>query len=174
MKERILISMIAFIDKEAKPFSSTSLMDELETKSRILDRVMEYKEFLRQLMELWMFVPCGKDGRPLKEPYNYQRFLKMHSSLLVRQTVNPWTDEELENGDGIECLEYEKALERVIFEGFTKDRVEVDDIYERDEHIVHMHNDGVNPYRYIINDVPIEDFVKFNLTLTPNVIKDLL
>ena len=28
----------------------------------------EYAKFLRQLLELWMFVPCDKDGNVLEEP----------------------------------------------------------------------------------------------------------
>jgi hypothetical protein len=52
-------------------------------------KVHEYAKFLKQPLELWMFVPCDEDGNVLEEPELYN-----------------------------EVCEYQKAKERCFFEGF--------------------------------------------------------
>lgn len=32
------------------------------------DHIRNYAQFLKQQPELWMFVPCDEEGRPMKEP----------------------------------------------------------------------------------------------------------
>jgi hypothetical protein len=49
----------------------------------------KYVKFLKQPLELWMFVPCDEDGNVLEEPELYN-----------------------------EVCEYQKAKERCFFEGF--------------------------------------------------------
>lgn len=58
-----------------------------------LDKIREYAKFLKQKLELWMFVPCDENGNVLE--------------------VVPYY------ADGIEKVnEYKKAKGKVIFDGF--------------------------------------------------------
>ena len=33
--------------------------------------------FLKQKLQLWMFIPCNSKGEPLTEPKNYQTYLQL-------------------------------------------------------------------------------------------------
>jgi hypothetical protein len=59
--------------------------------------IRDYANFLKQPLELWMFVPCDEDGNVLEEP-------KDEGQTLVR----------LEK----DFKEYQQAKERCLFEGF--------------------------------------------------------
>ena len=62
-------------------------------KRTFKDLVLNYATFLKQPLELWMFVPCDKEGNVLEAVPYY--------------------------ADGIEKVnEYKKAKERCLFEGF--------------------------------------------------------
>ena len=50
-----------------------------------------YSKFLKQPLELWMFVPCDDNGNVLKEP-------------IINDSIKIWT--------------YQQAKERCLFEGF--------------------------------------------------------
>ena len=78
-----LISMVDYV-----------LEQDLETpKGRKISEIVKYGLFLKQPLELWMFVPCDKEGN-------------------VLEAVPYYTD-------GIEKVnEYKKAKERCLFEGF--------------------------------------------------------
>lgn len=68
------------------------------------DCVLNYAKFLKQSLELWMFVPCDEDGDVLVEPERYRHQLNF----------DEWEDRY----DKKEVLEFQQAKERVLFEGF--------------------------------------------------------
>jgi hypothetical protein len=63
-----------------------------------LDRITAYANFLKQPLELWMFVPCDENGKPMKEGYEV-------------------FDEDCTEYDEY-VFKYQKAKERCLFEGF--------------------------------------------------------
>jgi len=76
------------------------------TNAQLL-RIEKYANFLKQLLKLWMFVPCDEEGNVLKEPNYYSCFLD-NSYLTRPQLIN------YEN-----CVRYQKAKDRVLFEGWS-------------------------------------------------------
>ena len=45
-----------------------------------------YANFLKQPLELWMFVPCDEDGKVFEEPEEYQKHLNMCGDYKTRTT----------------------------------------------------------------------------------------
>jgi len=66
----------------------------------------QYAKFLKQPLELWMFVPCDENGNVLEEPKDYKTYMIMYSG--VRQT----------HSEILKCQKYKQAKERCLFEGF--------------------------------------------------------
>jgi len=97
MKEMKLISMTEFvitIDKQGTDYV-TSLGD--------FQRVVtNYANFLDRKLELWMFVPCGEDGKVLEEPMENQ---DKDGTYFTR------------------LKQYQAAKERVFFEGRDTDEI---------------------------------------------------
>jgi len=73
------------------------------------ENAVPYATFLQRALELWMFVPCGEDGKPLTKPLDYYQFRSTYQSVDVDSQVELWYND---------CLKYEKAKERCLFEGF--------------------------------------------------------
>lgn len=61
-------------------------------------KILNYSDFLKQLLELWMFVPCDDEGNVLVEP--------LHIELYEGDTYD------------IDCDKYQQAKERCLFIGF--------------------------------------------------------
>ena len=73
-------------------------------------RILNYANFLKQPLELWMFVPCKLvDGVwvVLEEPEKYKNWINYEYS----GTDIGFDDEKL-------CREYQQAKEKCLFEGF--------------------------------------------------------
>jgi len=68
-------------------------------------QILNYANFLKQPLELWMFVPCDEDGNVLEEP-------KLHF---------PTGNNQLESIIFKQNKEYQQAKERCLFEGFEVD-----------------------------------------------------
>lgn len=119
------------------------------------DVVGEYAKFLKQPLELWMFVPVDSDGSVLEEPH--------------------WTDDyESENGTerfGSECEEYRQAKSRCLFEGFEVD--EVMNITCGDICSGFYYDKGSKLWKLSDEKETIEDLVPYGLTLTAMAIKKL-
>jgi hypothetical protein len=67
--------------------------------------IRDYANFLKQPLELWMFVPCDSDGNVLDEP----KGTDLNDSFFAMQV-----DYNLET-------KYQQAKERCLFEGFEVD-----------------------------------------------------
>lgn len=112
----------------------------------------KYANFLKQPLKLEMFVPCDEDGNVLGEPYN---------------------DGNGDNYFGVLLDEYQKAKEKVLFEGFELnfEITEIVGIINNDYQIWFYKNGTTTINSKEIKT--IEDLIKYDLTLTPNAIKQL-
>ncbi|MGV0921880.1 hypothetical protein ACTS94_16275 [Empedobacter falsenii] len=88
-----LIPMTDFV------LEQTELLYE-KNQSKLIHRVVNYAQFLKQPLTLGMFVPCDEEGNILEEPKDYDLGLKFPYS----------------NNHSIECEKYQQAKERVLFE----------------------------------------------------------
>ena len=66
-----------------------------------------YAQFFMEVPELWMFVPCGEDGKVLEKPEDYNYFQTYTVGKLPVKKSEVWYSA---------CHEYEKARDRVIFQ----------------------------------------------------------
>jgi len=117
-----------------------------------------YAKFLTQPLKLEMFVPCDDDENVLEEPIGYEIFKE---GIKEGGTV-VWA---------VQCKEYQKAKDRVLFKGFE---------YSVDCGFIHL--DGDNEYQQILYDTKnkqffnhwdkelktIQDLVHLDLELTEN------
>lgn len=69
-------------------------------------RVVKYVKFLKRLLELWMFIPCDKDGNVLEKPESWERY-----------NYNCNFNGALKDWQLLECKQYQESLDRVIFKG---------------------------------------------------------
>lgn len=119
----------------------------------VVAKIGNYARFLRQTLEIWMFVPCKLvDGVwfVLEEPKDYYWF---ENNVELTRTFD----------ENVKFLEYQQAKERCLFEGFE------------------MYNG--NPYNnklqraYSKNHIDewwtIENIIHWNLELTQTAIKQL-
>lgn len=100
MKKVVLQSMTDFVE-EIKRNRSGYLDNDL-------NRIYKNAEFLKQPVELWMFVPCKLvDSKwiPMEEP--------------KKQYIYSWNPNASPNPLTEEYKEYRQAKERVLFEGWT-------------------------------------------------------
>jgi len=67
----------------------------------------KYANFLKQHLELWMFVPCDEDGNVLEEPKLYKEWLNSRVSTSDFNEI-------------ILLQEYQQAKERCLFNGFNE------------------------------------------------------
>jgi len=84
-----LISMTDFVLKQNKILNKYINYD----KGCLFEIIIYYANFLKQPLELWMFVPCDEDGN----------VLELSKHLFA----------------GIESINYQQAKERCLFEGFN-------------------------------------------------------
>ena len=72
--------------------------------------INRYATFLKQPLELWMFVPCDEDGNVLEEPESLKGYYE--------------TDKEGMETERKLREQYQKAKERCMFEGFETFTIE--------------------------------------------------
>lgn len=129
--------------------------------SNVLTVIYNYANFIKQPNELWMFVPCDKDGNILEdcavtnEDEQYYHFL------------------------------YEQAKERCLFEGFE---VIEDKYYHTKREIIYLPNTQIQVWRkltyhngevetfffdYYNEFKTVEDLLKYNLQLTQTAINQI-
>lgn len=91
-----LISMTDFVLSKEQALID---YEKIHYYGEVLDIALEmvkYANFLKQSLELWMFVPCDENGNVLNKPENYDNEELWHN----------YSD----------CKKYEKAKERCLFE----------------------------------------------------------
>jgi len=81
-------------------------------KQEIQSKIFKHANFLRQKLEIWMFVPCklvNDEWVFLEEPASYKEYLDLKSKNMKFGSFFAQTS----------CDEYQEAKDRVLFEGFT-------------------------------------------------------
>lgn len=114
-------------------------------------KCLNYANFLKQPLELGMFVPCV-DGLLIERP-EYYGFWLMDDTKDISKYHNH-----------LECNQYQKAKERVLFEGF-----EYEKIYGRVRRL------NSTEYCYLETDMTVESLIDdfTDITLTPNALKKI-
>lgn len=123
-----------------------------------IDRVIKYSKFLKKPIQKIMFVPCDELNNILEEPKNYKEW--------VKKSLNTKYDLDLSKYE-----EYQKAKERVLFDGwgFFKNSLSGAETGVRNEVVF---NDNVI---YFFNDKPAVFVSADFLFKTPiNTVEDLL
>jgi len=104
-----LISMVDFVLKQ-----ELKLDESYKEASNAIESIFRYANFLKQPLELGMFVPCDDDGDVLEEPKNFSSDFEDEFNSVDRDSyVFAWYND---------CKTYHVAKERVLFEGFTVKR----------------------------------------------------
>lgn len=135
-------------------------LDYYEGQSNAMSYVISYANFLKQKLELWMFVPCKfVEGVwvVLEEPKRWNDFLQYPESFDG-------------NKEWYELYEYQEAKDRVLFEGF--------EIKNHDKTIICQSENIISMWKHLEEDWIlgfdcIEDLVKYNLELTPTAQKQI-
>ena len=135
--------------------------------------IFKHREFIKQPLELWMFIPCDEKGNVLEEPESLKGFYETHSEGMIQES-------KLRK-------QYYEAKDRVLFDCGVKidtssyrstKRMLIDldckggfRLFNR-----HIFHDGDIEEKFLPNftEIPtIEYLVKYNLTLTESAIKQL-
>jgi hypothetical protein len=168
-----LISMTDFV-LETKNNSITQTekynVIEWQKKCEAFNKIITYASFLKQPLELGMFIVCDEDGNVLDKPKKYDNWTNFDYS----GTDIGFEDEKL-------CRQYQKAKEKVFFEGFkSTGRFKVSSGFE-DFSFLKYNNGNTQVYvkdytKEELNEslcYTIEDLIKYKLTLTENALKQL-
>lgn len=152
-----LIGMTDFVLAETKLWSGN------ENESyEIAKSCLKYAQFLKQPLELWMFVPC-------KLVYGVWVVLEEPECGLKEKCASP------------PCVEYQKAKERCLFEGFEycesqskgmllKLNLFVSPYTDNRLYLTKKEHSGYHSWFQLFT---IEYLVQCNLELTPTAIKQL-
>jgi len=112
-----LISMTDFVLEQEintpKAVNFASFTTIADYNKLAYDRIISYANFLKQPLELWMFVPCDEDGNVLEEP-------KPENYFPIDKAGDKFTEEDKKGLDAYysPMMEFEQAKERCLFEGF--------------------------------------------------------
>jgi hypothetical protein len=130
-------------------FVITQWSIDLTKKQR--ERISKYANFLKQPHKKGMFVPCDENDNLL----------------------NVCEIKSFRCGDCDCDFNYQQAKERVLFDGFETYKFSEEHIrFDYEDISLHWYNGSFDSFQGILPKT-IEDLVKYNLTLTPNVIKEL-
>jgi hypothetical protein len=131
----------------------------------------KYKDFLKQILELWMFVPCKLvDGVWVVLEYNPMfNDYEMVKEIALKTTTEKGSET---HNLYITLKEYQEAKDRVLFEGFkwiNGQHISNDDID------IYFDSDGVKAYNgFKRTDLcSIEKLVEFKIELTPTAQKQI-
>lgn len=129
---KTLIPMVDFVQ-----------LDEVQQSNFYYPLTQNYAKFLKQPLELWMFIPCDEEGNVLEKP-------------------NPLVDvnNRLKK-------QYQQAKDRVLFEGFTmfgKDCIELKESNGKSK---------VDIFIYQLKEMTAKELISYDITLTPTAINQL-
>lgn len=140
-----LISMTDFVlETINKPLGGQQVASVRHNELEKYRRINQYANFLKQPLKLEMFVPCDDDGNVLDETKNYNFWIKKSTNIVY-------------DLDLIKYEKYQKAKEKVLFEGF-EGKAETDSSW-----IFKYKN---NYPIFVSKKGTIEDLVKYNLEIT--------
>jgi hypothetical protein len=102
-----LIPMIDFVLEQSEiGFEIQILSHQNKNRADRFSKLVKYANFLKQPLKLEMFIPCDEDGNILEEPMNYKYWVKKSIGIPYILDLRQY---EI----------YQKAKEKVLFEGFV-------------------------------------------------------
>jgi len=155
-----LISMTDFVLEQMK---------NTETLKDNFVKTAAYANFLKQHLELWMFVPCDEDGNVLEEPKDYKVWLSAGSAFMNIDEILP-------------CQKYQEAKERCLFEGFEFIESQKKGIELNLNLFISPYNNGgriyltkkkSNGFHSWFQLFTIEDLIQCDLILSQNALKQI-
>lgn len=157
-----LISMVAYNEKQFNLLSQD--LKGVISKYNCLINIKSYTDFLKQSLEIWMFIPCKLVDDiwvALNKPKDYNKFLQ-----LTHGNFSLWYNS---------CFEYQEAEVNLIFKGF--------EIVEENKYQIHLiyKTNLIVFYKtrqtFFYNNKPqiktLEDLTKYNIELTDQLAKKL-
>ena len=146
------MSMVDFvINKRKELLRHSEYKNDLENYANI---IYNYAQFLKQSLNIGIFVPCDEDGNVLEEPIFHE----------------PNNENEIGNYEKL-IEEYYEAKEKVLFEGFEIIHEDKVTITIECNHFQLDYNKILNVFS---NHRTIEDLAKYNfIELTENAIKQI-
>lgn len=104
-----LIAMTDFVLEQEFTIEVQSLTNQWGSRVSRYNKIMSYAKFIKQPLELGMFVPCDEDGNVLEEPDNHEFYMNNFKGEF--------------NDYYSQSYEYQQAKERCLFEGLEIDAV---------------------------------------------------
>ena len=144
-----LISMTDFVLEQNEKIKKEKY--DIESYYNTMQVSINYANFLKQPLNLGMFVPCDEDGEILDEPRDYEQRLP--------NMMTEYNDE---------IYRYKQAKEKVLFEGFEFRRNGGVNFLTINEDIFAFHDFNIK-----FKDLTIEFLVQYNLQLTESAIKQI-
>jgi hypothetical protein len=160
--------------------------ESLKKSIKITKEIFEYANFLRQPLKLEMFVPCDEDGNVLEEPKNSQYPESLCNFCPLEKKGAYGVDGGYMAGcEGSKCdsardnydEKYQKAKEKVVFEGFEVIEKEITNI----KHYVYLRKKNELQISFFENNLfvfikcfqtykkeqikTIEDLIPYNLEI---------
>lgn len=148
-----LLSMTDFIEKSRDEMTSKSPLNFSDTK-KYFDRIFNYSDFLKQPLELWMFVPCDENGNTLESPYK-DNFIQSNGSWINKGSWNQYSRE---------LDEYVKAKERILFKDFEPCIT---------NNVQSVHSNSRDVHFQLIEKKSIESIATGRIELTETAIKQI-
>jgi hypothetical protein len=148
-----LISMTDFVLEQKQ---STSIKEKkfIDDELISIEKIRNYANFLKQPLTLGMFVPCDEEGNILEEPID---------------NLETKNCDELDSFNNL-VVEYDKAKEHVLFEGF---KINENVSISCENLILYIFWNYSGTWKLSHGIYTIEDLVEYNLTLTESAIKKI-
>jgi hypothetical protein len=112
-----------------------------------IESIFNYANFLKQPLELWMFVPCDDDGNVLEYPVLKQNKRTVEENVAYQNKT----------------FQYQQAKEICLFDDFEMDN----------SFVTHKSHSSFFYPKSLLHEKTIEDLVKYNLQLTPTALKQI-
>jgi hypothetical protein len=149
-----LISMTDFVLESNKKIAQS------HSRVECGNLILNYAQFLKQPLKLWMFVACDEERNMLEEPERWGDYLMFPESF---DGNKEWND----------LYEYQQAKERRLFEGVT--------VTIENNTYLDIKLENGNVFRYVkkeqrfmfCHDYKIENLLGRDATLTPTAIKQI-
>jgi hypothetical protein len=135
-----------------------------EDSDTAIFKVTNYANFLKQPLNLGMFIPCDEDGNVLKEPEENDTIYDIE----VERDIYECDYNRFDN----DVFLYKQAKERVLFEGFeVKSHTMVVTIYDNEKY---LNWEVTDKHFMFYSGFDVERLVQdLNLTLTKSAIEAL-
>ena len=160
-----LQSMTDFVLEQSK---NAPIEEYHQVNETFVNKVVNYANFLKQLLKLEMFVPCDENGNVLEEPKRWNDYLQFPDSF----------DGNKEWG---ELYNYELAQERVMFKGFVFEESQKEALKNNTQLSVSIYTENSFYITHRLNGKwhtwfslkTVEDLIKCKIELSKTAIKQI-